>query len=1652
MRKILKIILGIVVGLWLGNQGFAQVNISAGTTIIENFDNIGTTATLPSAWKADKNTTVSKVGTYSGAGTATEQSAGNSMSPYATNGIYNFGAGAEGTATDRAVGGISSGSASKSVNIYVQLKNNGGTDINSFTISYNVEKYRNGSNAKGFSIQMYYSTDGSNWTSAGTDFLTSFTADTNNDGFTSAPGETKAVSSKTLNQSVTAGNILYLAWNYSVSSGSTTSNAQALGIDDVSITANGSASPSITVSPTTLTGFTYIEGYGPSDEQTFTVSGSNLTANISLTAPTNYEISKTSGSGYAGSLTLTPNSGTVSSTTIYVRLKAGLSAGNYNNENITASSTGATSKTVSCSGTVTAPFIGCATDLIISEYVEGSSSNKYIEIFNGTNSSIDLSDYKLRLFANGAISPTNDVALSGSLSPGSTIVYKNSGANLTLPTGVVATNNVACNFNGDDAIALYKTSTSAYVDIFGRIGEDPGTAWTASGGYTTLNKTLRRKANVTSGVTVNPASGFPTLATEWDMFNEDDANDLGSHTMNCGPKIVINLSTLSNFDYFLGSGPSEEQTILVSGSNLTANISLTAPTNYEISTSSGSGFTNTINLSQTDGIVSGTTIYVRLKSGLSLGDYNNENITASSTGADSKTVTCNGRVNLAPVTGLSIICSSNTTAEISWASPDSEYDGVVIAFRQSNNSPHSLSANPTSITVNPAFGSGHEFGNSEPKSYVVYKGTGNSVEVTNLTAGETYRVKAYVYKGTTWIPDNQCPTMTISNLGLSNVNLAQNADGDSQSDLAWVLPSAACFDEVLVVAKHNTTITYTPTGDASGFTASPIFGSGSDLGSDQYVVYKGTGTNFTITGLTNGQTYFAKIFVRKGTDWSSGVELELNPKISTVLEHGDLAILAVNTSSAFGDEISFVSFKNIVPETSIDFTDNGYEREYAGMWGSTEGTVRITRINSVLEAGTVVTFEITGNAASIPFGTNLNIYVNGSIDNTNWTAEKLGGSNSFDLNSDDQLWIMQNGNWVNPSTAHTASYSGNVLYGWTATGWKSAHGYKDTKGSTIFPGCECANTNVAGLANKSKVKYTGSFDPANKFEWIARINNPENWTGWADNEDFDTANPNYKNGISLTITPPDAIEHKWMGYKSSGWCDCSNWYNLRVPTENTDVEISPHDNNRYDLRISAHPDSIALCKNLIVKGDVFNSDNASLKVKGDFKFNGGSVNFDLNTINIEIGGDLSIDNLSNFKVSKADINLNGSGIQNINANTDIVFSNLIINKSGGYVNLEKNIEVTNLNLLNGKITTGAYRVFVNNSAINTITNASNSSYINGNLRRKVNSTGEYIFPVGNASNYELAKVKLNSSTGLTYLDARFDSHNTNLNISSLNLSVNGTTLQTLLDAGYWTILPNSGSSGIKYDIGLEMRGALNIGSDPGQHTVVKRNNSSSNWYLDGGHHNSTQTIVGNVVYAKRTGLTSFSEFSIAKHNEYILPVELVEFKANCNNDFVKLKWTTASETNSDYFQLQKSQNAINWKNIDKIQAAGFSNNKINYEAKDKSYGNVYYRLIQVDFDGTYAFSNIISVNCIDKFENPQISIYPNPFNDVLSFNFENINSENVKIEILDLMGKLIRIDYLENLNENSNYYIDLKELKPAIYFVKIQLENEILIRKIEKIK
>ncbi len=218
----------------------AQVSLPPSSPYTQDFDSLGTTATatLPAGWKVDKQATVRTVGTYAAAVTTTERRDGNGMANNAANGIYNYGAGDEATATDRAVGWISAGSGTQSGNLYAQFLNDTGQLISSVSISYNVEKYRNGSNPAGFQIQMYYSLDGASWISAGPAFLTSFPADANSNGFAAAPGATLSISNQLLNVTVAVGGDLFLAWNYSVTSGTTISSAQALGIDDFSIVAN----------------------------------------------------------------------------------------------------------------------------------------------------------------------------------------------------------------------------------------------------------------------------------------------------------------------------------------------------------------------------------------------------------------------------------------------------------------------------------------------------------------------------------------------------------------------------------------------------------------------------------------------------------------------------------------------------------------------------------------------------------------------------------------------------------------------------------------------------------------------------------------------------------------------------------------------------------------------------------------------------------------------------------------------------------------------------------------------------------------------------------------------------------------------------------------------------------------------------------------------------------------------------------------------------------------------------------------------------------------------------------------------------------------------------------------------------------------------
>jgi predicted extracellular nuclease len=172
-------------------------------------------------------------------------------------------------------------------------------------------------------------------------------------------------------------------------------------------------------------------------------------------------------------------------------------------------------------------------DLIISEYVEGTSNNKAIEIWNHTGGPVDLTAgaYKIQVYSNGSPTVSATVALSGVLANNDAYVVANTAAAAAI-LAVADLTSGSINFNGDDAVVLVKSAANTFVDAFGQVGFDPGTNW-GTGTTSTLDHTLRRKSSVCAGDTNGSDVFDPSI--EWDGFAVDTFGDLGTHTDVCGP-------------------------------------------------------------------------------------------------------------------------------------------------------------------------------------------------------------------------------------------------------------------------------------------------------------------------------------------------------------------------------------------------------------------------------------------------------------------------------------------------------------------------------------------------------------------------------------------------------------------------------------------------------------------------------------------------------------------------------------------------------------------------------------------------------------------------------------------------------------------------------------------------------------------------------------------------------------------------------------------------------------------------------------------------------------------------------------------------------------------------------------------------------------
>ncbi len=191
----------------------------------------------------------------------------------------------------------------------------------------------------------------------------------------------------------------------------------------------------------------------------------------------------------------------------------------------------------------------------------------------------------------------------------------------------------------------------------------------------------------------------------------------------------------------------------------------------------------------------------------------------------------------------------------------------------------------------------------------------------------------------------------------------------------------------------------------------------------------------------------------------------------------------------------------------------------------------------------------------------------------------------------------------------------------------------------------------------------------------------------------------------------------------------------------------------------------------------------------------------------------------------------------------------------------------------------------------------------------------------------------------------------------------------------------------------------------------------------------------------------------SKDHNTVLPIELTSFSATCDGRSSYVMWTTATEKNNDYFSLERSDDAINFVEIARIAGAGNSIEPLSYSYTDYGVygGDNYYRLVQVDYDGTRTASEIIVTNCVEASEEePEVIAYPNPFNSDLTVELENFGDRPASIEVYDVLGRLV---YVEKADAPQNSYqtiLHLDGLSNSTYTVRVSTADFVINRKVVK--
>ncbi len=186
-----------------------------------------------------------------------------------------------------------------------------------------------------------------------------------------------------------------------------------------------------------------------------------------------------------------------------------------------------------------------------------------------------------------------------------------------------------------------------------------------------------------------------------------------------------------------------------------------------------------------------------------------------------------------------------------------------------------------------------------------------------------------------------------------------------------------------------------------------------------------------------------------------------------------------------------------------------------------------------------------------------------------------------------------------------------------------------------------------------------------------------------------------------------------------------------------------------------------------------------------------------------------------------------------------------------------------------------------------------------------------------------------------------------------------------------------------------------------------------------------------------------------------IPVELTSFSYELNGELISLKWSTASETNNQAFEIQKSLDNKSFNTIGRISGIGNSTAVNNYSFTDipNTSGIIYYRLKQIDFNGEYSYSNVIEVYFNHQINYSLNQNFPNPFNPSTSIKYSIAEEGLVTIKVFNSLGCEIT-SLINEIKSPGNYSIEFtgKDLPSGLYFYKIETKSFSQVKKMMLVK